>query len=109
MQYGVLCQTFFSGGVITTSGRRRKDRRAEVRRAEDRRPEVEVVVKDDDDAPLVKRSFTGSFAGCMAFCDAYDARLCKGVSFREGYCIAYDGISGTFQDRMGGFAAVRRS
>ena len=77
--YGILCNTRFSGTVITTSGK--------------------LAVKE-------KRAYTGSFEGCTEFCDAYNKTECTGVAYADGECMAYDTITGTFSDP--GLAAIRQ-
>ena len=80
--YGILCNTHFSGIVITNAGKFME---------------------------MVKRSYTGTFEGCTAFCNVYNSTLCTGVTFENGGCLAYDVVSGTFPNPEGGFAALRLS
>lgn len=82
IEYGVLCNTLFSGIVITNAGKF---------------------------MGMEKRSYTGTFEGCTAFCDVYNKTLCVGVTFEDGDCLAYDVVTGTFPNRAGGFAALRLS
>lgn len=79
--YGILCDTMLSGVVITTSGK--------------------FLHKD-------KRSYTGTFEACAAFCDTFTKANCAGVSFEYGQCLAYDTVTGNFPNPAGGYAALRQ-
>jgi hypothetical protein len=96
--YGVLCDTRFSGIVITNSGKKERM----VKKMMEREMEEEMVVE--------KRDITGTFNNCADFCNAYndeDATPCMGVAFDGGYCMAYDTITGTF-GMEGEIAALRQ-
>ena len=80
--YGILCDTMLSGIVITNSGKFLREKR--------------------------KRSYTGTFRNCLRFCDDYSELECAGVSYEDGYCQAYDSITGVFHNPAGGFAAMRQ-
>ncbi|KAK3071362.1 hypothetical protein LTR53_008767 [Teratosphaeriaceae sp. CCFEE 6253] len=91
--YGVLCNTRFSGTVITNSGKLR---------LRERDP-------SDVEEELGKRAYSGTFDNCADFCDSYDdpSAPCTGVAYHNGYCMSYDTITGTFT-QAGGIAAVRQ-
>ncbi|KAK0251460.1 hypothetical protein LTR91_016246 [Friedmanniomyces endolithicus] len=99
--YGVLCDTRFSGTVITNSGKARLRMRGQGA--------VVGAAEEVEEGGLGKRDFTGSFDGCADFCDSYDdpSAPCTGVAFQGGYCMAFDTITGTFA-QVGGIAAVRK-
>ncbi|KAK0940405.1 hypothetical protein LTR29_007993 [Friedmanniomyces endolithicus] len=97
--YGVLCDTRFSGTVITNSGKMKMKEKMRIRGQN----------MGEEQAELEKRDYTGTFDGCADFCDSYDdpSAPCTGVAYQGGYCMAYDTITGTFA-QVGGIAAVRK-
>ncbi|KAK1810125.1 hypothetical protein LTR12_015521 [Friedmanniomyces endolithicus] len=97
--YGVLCDTRFSGTVITNSGKMKMKEKMRIRGQN----------MGEEQAELEKRDYTGTFDGCADFCDSYDdpSSPCTGVAYQGGYCMAYDTITGTFA-QVGGIAAVRK-
>lgn len=80
--YGVLCNTRFSGEVITNSGKR--------------------MLMDKS-----KRDYSGTFDNCVGFCDTYSKGQCLGVNYQGGYCMSYASITGTF-NAVGEIAAIRQ-
>ena len=54
-----------------------------------------------------KRTYTGTFDGCTAFCDSYNEDLCVGVAYDGGDCKAYDQITGSFVED-GTWFAIRQ-
>ncbi|KAK3053777.1 hypothetical protein LTR09_005057 [Extremus antarcticus] len=82
--YGILCNTFISGIVITNSGKK--------------------FLRHKD-----KRGYTGTFEACLEFCDAYSIFYCAGVRYQKGQCMAFDTITGTFSDPAGGWVGIRQS
>ncbi|TKA68203.1 hypothetical protein B0A55_09373 [Friedmanniomyces simplex] len=98
--YGVLCDTRFSGTVITNSGKKEKAKKGRMIRGQSM----------DAESELDKRDFTGTFDGCADFCNSYDdlSAPCTGVAYQGGYCMVFDTITGTFA-QAGGIAAVRQT
>ncbi|KAI6914649.1 hypothetical protein KC318_g1864 [Hortaea werneckii] len=101
--YGVLCNTRFSGIVITTSGKKYL-----MEREEDlERIKLEDMYMGTAEGTVVeKRDFQGNFTNCAGFCDGYPADVCVGVYYEGGWCMAYSSVSGTFSSPYG-MAALR--
>ncbi|KAK5125495.1 hypothetical protein LTR85_000606 [Meristemomyces frigidus] len=95
--YGIICDTRFSGIVITNSGKKFL-----LERDEDLK-----YIEAEMHAEKEKRDFTGTFDNCAGFCDTYDVNSCGGVAFEGGYCMAYDTVTGTFSS-VSGLAALRQ-
>ncbi|GAB1742741.1 hypothetical protein NU219Hw_g8453t1 [Hortaea werneckii] len=100
--YGVLCNTRFSGIVITTSGKKYL-----MEREEDlERIKLEEMYMAAGGTTVEKRDFQGNFTNCAGFCDGYPADVCVGVYYEGGWCMAYSSVSGTFNSPYG-MAALR--
>ncbi|KAF2484741.1 hypothetical protein BDY17DRAFT_323573 [Neohortaea acidophila] len=78
--YGILCEMELSGVVITSDGKKMKE----------------------------KRTFTGSLENCLDFCDEFGPDECIGVGFAGGECEAYAKITGSYAGSSGGYAALRQ-
>lgn len=113
--YGVLCDTRFSGNIITTSGKRkREDETRDLHEAAlaasslgEREAEMQEALLEGRE--LDARTYTRTFNGCADYCDMFEVDSCVGVSFNagfEGNCQALSSIEGSF-DAPGEIAAVR--
>lgn len=91
--YGILCDTHFSGIVITASGKKERDASS---------------VEDWGVAAVEERDYAGTFDNCASFCDYSNG--CTGVDFNaRGFCRAYSGsIDGSYAS-PGQIAAIRGS
>ena len=103
MIYGIICDTFFSGLQIVDSGKMMLMER--TRRGV---PGVAAAA----DVKLGKREYAGDINICSDFCNWYNdidnTSPCAGFSYAGGYCMAYDTVTGTFND-TGHIAALRQS
>lgn len=126
--YGILCDTRWSGIVITTSGKTKRVDEESV--AEEEREAITAAAalveraeagkemklglgeRDADaEAELAARTYTGTFDGCTTYCDMFDVNTCVGVSYNNGFagnCWSMDSISGSFS-APGQIAAIRQA
>lgn len=111
--YGVLCDTRFSGIIITTSGKHKREDEGrdleEAALAASSLGEREAESALLEDRELDARAYTRTFNGCADYCDMFAIDSCLGVSFNagfEGNCQALASITGSF-NAPGEIAAVR--
>lgn len=79
VSYGILCDTRFSGIVITTSGKKFL-----LEREEDMKQlEVEEMYGAKE-----KRDYAGTFDNCAGFCDTYDKAVSTSCHLELCACCA---------------------
>lgn len=122
--YGILCDTRWSGIVITTSGKQKRIDEASVAEEREALEAAAALVERAEagagqevklgeihaEAELEARTYTGTFDGCTSYCDMFDKNTCVGVSYNNGFagiCWNMDTISGSFV-APGQIAAVRQ-
>ena len=66
MTYGVLCNTRFSGVVITNSGKKYLLEREE---------DFKRIAEEETYAGVKKRDYAGTFDNCAGFCDTYESNV----------------------------------
>ena len=64
--YGVLCDTRFSGIVITNSGKKYLMEREE---------DFKRIAEEEKYAGVKKRDYAGTFDNCVGFCDTYESSV----------------------------------